>query len=61
MLLNIQRITQNIVNMLTYIGLGAPSSTSNLLMAQVWNASDTSGGNEKEERKSFVLFFFLFV
>ncbi len=58
MLLNIQRITQNIVNMLTYIGLGAPSSTSNLLMAQVWNASDTSGGNEKEERKSFVLFFF---
>ena len=58
MLLNIQRITQNIVNMLTYIGLGAPSSTSNLLMAQVWNASDASGGNEKEERKSFVLFFF---
>ena len=61
MLLNIDKITPNLLNMLTYIGLGAPSSTSNLLMAQVWNASDTSGGKEIDERKTMViLFFFLF-
>ena len=61
MLLNIDKITPNLLNMLTYIGLGAPSSTSNLLMAQVWNASDTSGGKEIDERKTIViLFFFLF-
>jgi hypothetical protein len=61
MLLNIEKITSNLLNMLAYIGLGAPSSTSNLLMAQVWNASDTSGGKEIDERKSMaLLFFFLF-
>ena len=58
LILKIDLVTPNILNMLTYIGLGAPSSTSNFLMAQVWNASDTCGGNKIEERKSIVLFFF---
>ena len=61
MLLRMGSISSNFFNMLIYIGLGAPSSTSNFLMAQIWNASDTSGGNEIDERKSVVLIlFFLF-
>ena len=61
MLLRINAIFSNIFNMLIYIGLGAPISTSNFLMGQLWNASDTAGGNEVDERKSFVLIiFFLF-
>ena len=61
MLLRLGPISSNFFNMLIYIGLGAPSSTSNFLMAQIWNASDTSGGNELDERKSIVLIaFFLF-
>ena len=58
LILKIELVTPNILNMLTYIGLGAPSSTSNFLMAQIWNASDTCGGKKIEERKSMVLFFF---
>ena len=50
--------TSKITNMLVYIGLGASCSTSNFLMAQLWNASDTVGGKQKEERKSVVLIFF---
>ena len=61
LLLKIGAISQNFFNMFIYIGLGAPCSTSNFLMAQIWNASDTPGGNEIDERKCFVLiFFFLF-
>ena len=58
MLLRLGPISSNFFNMLIYIGLGAPSSTSNFLMAQIWNASDTSGGNEIDERKSVVLIAF---
>ena len=47
--------------MLLYLLLGASCSTSNFLMAQIWNSPETSGGNKIEERKSIVLiFFFLF-
>ena len=60
MLLNIDKITPTLLNMLTYIGLRVPSSTSNLLIAQVWNASDTSGGKEIDERKTMVILFFFF-
>ena len=61
LILNIGTVSQNFFNMLIYIGLGAPSSTSHFLVAQIWNASDSPGGNEVEERKCFVLlFFFLF-
>ena len=61
MLLRIGQISSNFLNMIIYIGLGAPSSTSNFLMAEIWNASDTPGGYEIDERKSVVLIaFFLF-
>ena len=61
MIINFSSITSNFVNLLTYIGLGASCSSSNFLMAQIWNASDTSGGNQLEERKSIVLIaFFLY-
>ena len=54
-------IFSKILNMFIYIGLGASCSTSNFLMAQIWNSPETSGGNKIEERKSIVLiFFFLF-
>ena len=61
-LLRINSISSNMIfNMLIYIGLGAPCSTSHFLMGQVWNASDTPGGHEIDERKSVVLIaFFLF-
>ena len=48
----------NILNMLTYICLGASCSTSNFLMAEIWNAPDTAGGNQIEERKSITLILF---
>ena len=57
-LMNLSFFTSKITNMLAYIGLGASCSTSNFLMAQIWNASDTVGGRQKEERKSIVLIFF---
>ena len=50
-----------ILNMFTYIGFGASCSTSNFLMAKIWNSPSTTGGSNIEERKSIVLiFFFLF-
>ena len=58
LLLNISSISKNFFNMIIYIVLGAPSSTSNFLMAQLWNASDTPGGNEINERKSVTLIIF---
>ena len=58
LLLNISSISKKFLNMLIYIFLGAPSSTSNFLMAQLWNASDTPGGNEIDERKSITLIIF---
>ena len=58
MLLNISLITPKIVHMFVYIGLGASCSSSNFLMAQLWNAPETSGGTQIEERKSIVLIFF---
>ena len=58
MLINFSTITSKFVNLLTYIGLGASCSSSNFLIAQIWNASDTSGGNQLEERKSIVLIIF---
>lgn len=61
LIFKIGAVSQNFFNMLIYIGMGAPSSTSHFLMAQIWNASDTPGGKEVDERKCFVLlFFFLF-
>ena len=61
MLLRINMITKNIVPMLLYLVLGAPISTSNLLMAKIWNAPGEPGGKNVDDRKGiFILFFFLF-
>ena len=61
MIIKFNLITSKIVNLLTYIGLGASCSTSNFLMAKIWNASDTAGGIQTEERKSILLIvFFLY-
>ena len=61
MLLRINMITKNIVPMLLYLVLGAPISTSNLLMAKIWNAPGGPGGKNVDDRKGiFILFFFLF-
>ena len=58
MILKIGLISSKILNMLTYIVLGASCSSSNFLIAQIWNASGTAGGNNLEERKSIVLIIF---
>ena len=58
MLLKSGLIIDNLLNMLTYIGLGATCSTSNFLMAEVFNAAGTSGGIEIDERKGIVLIIF---
>ena len=58
MLLKSGFIIENLLNMLIYLGLGAPCSTSNFLMAQVFNAAGTSGGIKIDERKGIVLIIF---
>ena len=58
MILKIGLISSKILNMLTYIVLGASCSSSNFLIAQIWNASDTAGGSNLEERKSITLILF---
>ena len=58
MIIKFGLISSKILNMLTYIGLGASCSSSNFLMAEIWNASDTAGGSVLEERKSITLILF---
>ena len=61
MLFRMSMITNNIVSMLLYLVLGAPMSTSNFLIAKIWNAPSAPGGKEIDDRKGItVLFFFLF-
>ena len=61
MIFRIGMITENIVSMLLYLVLGAPISTSNLLIAKIWNAPGAPGGKAIDERKGLtILFFFLF-
>ncbi len=57
MILKNSAIIDNIVPMFMYLGLGAPSSTSNLLMAKLFNASDACGGgiNQMQDRKLITL------
>ena len=58
MIIKYDLVISKILNLLTYIGLGATCSTSNFLIAKIWNASDTAGGYQIEERKSIVLIIF---
>ena len=61
MIFRIGMITENIVSMLLYLVLGAPMSTSNLLIAKIWNTPSASGGKTIDDRKGLtILFFFLF-
>jgi hypothetical protein len=61
MIFRIGMITENIVSMLLYLLLGAPMSTSNLLIAKIWNAPSAPGGKTIDDRKGLtILFFFLF-
>jgi len=61
MIFRISMITDNIVSMLLYLVLGAPMSTSNLLIAKIWNAPGAPGGKSIDDRKGItILFFFLF-
>ena len=58
MILKVGLISSKFLNMLTYIVLGASCSSSNFLIALIWNASDTAGGSNLEERKSVTLILF---
>ena len=60
-ILRIDMITRNIVPMLLYLILGAPMSTSNILIAKIWNSPSAQGGKNIYDKKGLIiLFFFLF-
>ena len=59
MLLRLKTITENIVPMLLYLILGAPSSSSNFYIGKILNASDVSGGENVKERKGIYIITFL--
>ena len=60
LILRASMLTQNIVQMLIYLFLGAPSSTSLFLLAKIWKAPETSGGKFIEEKKGItIIVFFL--
>ena len=48
-------IFKNIEQMIIYLVLGAPSSTSNFLIAKIWRAPETMGGECLEERKGITI------
>jgi hypothetical protein len=61
MILRIDMITRNIVPMLLYLILGASMSTSNILIAKIWNSPSAQGGKNIDDKKGLIiLFFFLF-
>jgi len=52
-------IFNNIIPMLLYLVLGAPSSSSTFYMAKILNSSETCGGDSTKERKGIVIIIFL--
>ena len=52
-------IFNNIIPMLLYLVLGAPSSSSTFYMAKILNSSETCGGDNTKERKGIVIIIFL--
>ena len=59
-ILKVTFFTKNFVQMIFYLFLGAPSSTSSFLIAKIWKAPEASGGSFVEEKKGItVLAFFL--
>ena len=59
LIMNISTLGNNIVCMFLYLLLGASCSTSNFNIAKIWNASDTSGGNKTEIKKSVCIIIYL--
>ena len=60
MIMKINKYTQNLLPMLLYLLLGAPSSSSNYNICKILNASDTSGGNNIKEKKGiYIISYFL--
>lgn len=51
-------IFDNIIPMLLYLILGAPSSSSTFFMAKILNSSETCGGVKAKERKGIVIIMF---
>ena len=59
-MMNASKFINNLVPMLLYLVLGAPSSTSNFQICKILNASDASGGRNIKERKGiYIISFFL--
>ena len=59
-ILKMSFVSKYIVQMFLYLFLGAPSSTSNFLIAKIWKAPQTSGGDYMELQGINIIFFFLF-
>ena len=60
-LIKITSVSKNILPMLLYLVLGAPTTSSIFQLAKILNASDTIGGENMEDRKGvYILIFFLF-
>ena len=59
MILRLEMITSNIVPMLLYLLFGAPLSTSNFLIAKIWNAPEASGGETVDDRRGILILFYL--
>ena len=59
-MMNITKYIENILPMVLYLFLGAPSSSSNFNICKILNASDSSGGINMKERKGiYIISFFL--
>ena len=59
-MMNASKFMNNLVPMLLYLILGAPSSTSNFQICKILNASDASGGKNVKDRKGiYIISFFL--
>ena len=59
-ILKMSFVSKYIVQMFIYLFIGAPSSTSNFLIAKIWKAPQTSGGDYMELQGINIIFFFLF-
>ena len=60
MIMNIGKFLNNILNMMLYLFLGAPLSSSGFKICKILNASDSSGGKNIKERKGiYIISFFL--
>ena len=59
-LMNIGKFIVNIVPMILYLFLGAPSSSSNFNICKILNASDSAGGvNSKDRKGIYIISYFL--